>query len=65
LEKMVAGAARSKKTDGSFELRWSKAPHAVAVQFRTTSSPNSSGQMPSASKRLLGLALPASVVGKP
>jgi type VI secretion system protein ImpL len=65
LEKMVAGAARSKKTDGSFELRWSKAPHAVAVQFRTTSSPNSGGQMPSASKRLLGLALPASVVGKP
>jgi type VI secretion system protein ImpL len=65
LEKMVASAARSKKTDGSFELRWGKEPQLVAVQFRTTSSPNSSGQMPSASKRLLGLALPASVVGKP
>lgn len=70
LEKLIGTAQRKKSPDGSFELSWGNADQTVTVELRIVSSPQAGqsggaaeGSSAPGRQSLLGLKLPATVVG--
>ena len=63
LKRMIDTAARQKRDDGAFELRWSSGAITVAMGLKIISSPDKGGATPD--QGLRGLRLPETIAGAP